>query len=951
MASPNITANLPIYRQSASGGVQVVPPAVNISAYLNLDFWKSRNDVWFLDKDGNEVPGDSPALASIELDVCENCSTALIKCYCGSSSEDRVGQVVVWTATEKFNVGLITTLHKNALRAGVPPVAPSIEPPIETPALPVEPAAAPIPVFEGFEAIALRNMEQGYIVFPIRAANKLPHIKGFQKLELSDMSAEQIHKWATQWPDANVGLLATRDGELFIDEDSSPEFREGYEAFANESFPVSRTTQSRPGHRQSHWKQTDYSLKMLKNIKQDQTKDGMFSLRFDRMLVVGEGSQHKTGSIYGIYVDSPAIPIPDKLVDYMLSLVVVCKATKPKSKTAKTCTPIPADVAEEVSSEPLTPIDAAIAPPGFVIDDAVVSDLPINRMIHEHGRNDGVSNFVFHIVRNERSIAGDWDKISEWAHYYNEIRCVPPLSEAEVNAIVDGKKGKGFEESGANALIFAKPAPPAPAPKPEPEPAAAVSLNASYPSLNGEVNPNHRPHTDLGNAERLVDAFSEDIKFCNETGQWYIWNNVKWVVSGKTGPQAHMQAVVRAIRDEIKFIPEDYDEEKKEKLMEALLKWGRKSQSNSAIMGAINQARALPLIQVKADQFDANADLLNLKNGTLNLKTGEFRPHDRKDLLTKVMNVSFDPSAIHPLFTAYLDKCQPDKDTQRFLAQAAGYSLTGSTAEDCLFLCIGKGRNGKGVFLQLLKWMLGDYALQASFDSFVATKNAGLQIRSDIARMEGARMIISSENEEDQHVAESLLKTLTGSDTIVARKPYQCEREYEPQFKLWFGINNAPRITGVDDGIWSRIYRIPWNVFIPPEERILGLRQKIANTEASGVLNWMIAGLKDYQQNRLVPSAEIRKATEEYRHSSDVIHRFLEEKCVLDAEKKVLSSQLYSTYKDWCHSSGEYWVKEKMFREYLMNRRYRTEHTETGSAWRGIGLKPVIPDVIIGGAR
>jgi putative DNA primase/helicase len=152
-------------------------------------------------------------------------------------------------------------------------------------------------------------------------------------------------------------------------------------------------------------------------------------------------------------------------------------------------------------------------------------------------------------------------------------------------------------------------------------------------------------------------------------------------------------------------------------------------------------------------------------------------------------------------------------------------------------------------------------------------------------------MVIASENEEDQRVAESLLKTLTGSDTVTARKHYEGEREYSPQFKLWFGINHEPRITGVDDGIWSRIHRIPWNVFIRPEERIPNLRTKIIDNESSGVLNWMIAGLKDYRINRLVPGEEVLRATQEYREESDQIKLFLNERCDLHTSGPITHSE------------------------------------------------------------
>jgi P4 family phage/plasmid primase-like protien len=460
-----------------------------------------------------------------------------------------------------------------------------------------------------------------------------------------------------------------------------------------------------------------------------------------------------------------------------------------------------------------------------------------------------------------------------------------------------------------------------------------------------------RKLTDLGNAERLIDVFGDDLRYCDETGRWYVWGGVKWEIAGKSGPQKKMQKVVQTIQDEADFIkPVSEDDKEAAKAKGHILVWARKSESSSAISAAIHQARSMPKIQVVVADFDADLYLLNLLNGTLNLKTFEFRAHDKADLMTKLANVNYDPSATCPKFEAFLEKSMPDKDSRRFLQQASGYSLTGSTVEDCLFLGIGAGRNGKGVFLNTLRIILGSYAQTANFNSFTASKNGGgLETRPDIARMEGARLVIASESEQDQRVAEALIKSLTGSDRITARNLYESDREYQPQFKLFFGINHPPNIRGTDEGIWSRIHRIPWNVFIKPSERIKGLKEILINEEASGILNWMIAGLRDYQQNGLVPSAEIRGATAAYRESSNVIERFLDERCTVGKDLRTGSSTLYLAYQTWCKSSGEFYEKGKAFGEDLKKAGFQSRHAENGTVWLGVGLNQPAPDLTYGG--
>jgi putative DNA primase/helicase len=440
-----------------------------------------------------------------------------------------------------------------------------------------------------------------------------------------------------------------------------------------------------------------------------------------------------------------------------------------------------------------------------------------------------------------------------------------------------------------------------------------------------------RPMTDLGNAERLVDSHGDDIRYCDETGKWFVWADAKWIQSGKSGPQTFMHEVVRDIYEEAAGM--EGEQQRK------LWNWAKRSEGNNAISGAINLARGLRGIRVSMTSFDADRYLFNLQNGTYNLKTHVFRAHDKQDLITKVSPVVYEPNATCPMWDAFLAKSVPDAETRRFLQQAVGYSLTGDTSEDCLFLNIGNGRNGKGVFLNTLKFLMGDYSIQANFDSFTARKSGGgLEVRTDIARMAGARFVVASENDQDSRLAEGLLKTLTGSDTITARKLYQEEEEYLPQFKLWFAVNNEPRIIGVDDGIWSRIHLILWSVFIKPEERILNLRERLCSEEAAGIFNWAIAGLKDYQKNRLVPSQQVLSASKSFRKNSDQIQRFMDERCEL-GDFQVSSADLYAAYKRWADETKEFQVKDRQFKHYMETRGFVFKKIETCNIWKGLKLK------------
>ena len=304
-------------------------------------------------------------------------------------------------------------------------VAVEDEPTVEaTPELAQIEETTPNTSFEGFEAIALRNAALGYRVFPVDNLKKKASIKKFPELATCD-NLDLIKHWAGKFPDASCGLLATPEGHLFIDEDDSETFRKGYEAFAGEPYPASRTTESRPNHRQSHWIQTDYTRAKLKNITQDKTKNSMFSLRFRNYLVLGEGSLHPSGSLYRVVVDSPAVEMPDKLADYILSLLIEKPRASASARNLVSAVPFQRNAGD------------AEVPPQF--------DYMHNEC--DHGRNNGVSQYAWWVYTNKPR-----EVLESWVHEYNEAHCAPPLEKSEVDDIIKGKLDKPIT-CGSNSVI------------------------------------------------------------------------------------------------------------------------------------------------------------------------------------------------------------------------------------------------------------------------------------------------------------------------------------------------------------------------------------------------------------------------------------------------------------------------------------------------------------------
>jgi putative DNA primase/helicase len=454
-----------------------------------------------------------------------------------------------------------------------------------------------------------------------------------------------------------------------------------------------------------------------------------------------------------------------------------------------------------------------------------------------------------------------------------------------------------------------------------------------------QVEPKRFNLTDSGNAERFVHLYGSSFRYCPQR-DWYRWDGKRWVADDLSRIDGAALNTVRLFGKQVDQLASSPEE------AETLTKWALKSESRTQLSAMVALARSASGIAVRASEFDRDPWLFNVQNGTVDLRTGELRPHAQSDMLTNISPVTFDPNATCPLWESFLeDIMAQNREMIDFLQRAAGYSLTGSTTEHCLFLLWGTGRNGKSTFLEAVKYVLGTYGTSAAMSAFMESHHDG--IPNDLAALSGARFVTAVESKESKRLDESKIKQITGGDTVTARFLHHEFFEFRPQFKIWLATNHRPAIMGTDEGIWRRLRLVPFTVYIADEKKDEKLPAKLV-AESSGILNWALHGLADYLRHGLMEPEGVIEATAEYREAEDWLTRFLDEHTERKAGGYVQARRLYVQYCDWAKETKEQVRPERRFADAMQEKgwvptkktRRKTRHgDEQGRFYDGLELR------------
>ncbi len=439
---------------------------------------------------------------------------------------------------------------------------------------------------------------------------------------------------------------------------------------------------------------------------------------------------------------------------------------------------------------------------------------------------------------------------------------------------------------------------------------------------------------DTGNAQRLYDAYGDILRYSYIDKRWLYYKDGKWSYDNIGFHRNIADASIELMeRERIHY--HEQDEREGTDLEKQFMKHYKKSRNFTGKTNMLKEAEHYS--PILPSMLDRKKILLNCKNGIVNLKTGAFSPHCKEEYITKITRCAYNPEAVDtPQWNKFLcDIFGGDRDLIRYIQKAVGYSLSGSTAEQCAFFLFGTGRNGKSTFLEIIRSIMGDYATNIQPQTIMVKPNSGSSPNSDIARLKGARLVTSVEPNEGMRIDEGLLKQLTGDDVVTARKLFGDEFEFKPEFKLWMATNHKPVIRGTDTGIWRRIHLIPFTVQIPENKVDRHLKYKLAK-ELEGIFLWAIEGCKLWQAEGLSMPKAVLDAVKEYQHEMDVISAFTDSCCTI-GEGEVKASQLYAVYSKWADENNEYKMSNTKF-GIEMQKRYERVKKCGGLVYVGISL-------------
>lgn len=421
---------------------------------------------------------------------------------------------------------------------------------------------------------------------------------------------------------------------------------------------------------------------------------------------------------------------------------------------------------------------------------------------------------------------------------------------------------------------------------------------------------------DFGNSQRLAAWASGTLRWLYDEDIWVRYNGIHWEKSKSAGKNAAINALNVAYNLEQRHYGEEPVGDEKKSPREKFEAWILSQKMAGKYYAAAEVAKDFEAMNQTAKDFDANPYLLGVQNGTVDLRTGQLRAGTQEEMIATVVPVAYDPEAKAPRFHEYLEESMPDPEVRAYLQRVMGYSITGETVEQLMFIHHGETNNGKSVLMDIMRKVLGDWAGGADPKALIETRSE--QHSTHIASLAGPRMLLMSESARGARLADTLIKNVTGGDMITARFMRQDNQDFEIVGKIHMATNHLPHIVS-SKSTNRRIHLLTWPVTIADEKIDLLLAEKIATNEKEGVLAWLIEGAVEWwkllqetqktgrksgRPSGLGTPAQVLVDTAKYLRDEDEVAEWMEERIDQVPDGGESAGNLYQDYKLWCEKRG-----------------------------------------------
>ncbi|MBS4461208.1 DNA primase [Aerococcaceae bacterium zg-B36] len=466
------------------------------------------------------------------------------------------------------------------------------------------------------------------------------------------------------------------------------------------------------------------------------------------------------------------------------------------------------------------------------------------------------------------------------------------------------------------------------------------TLNISDEALKGSGKPKIRQtsfsYDDMGNAQRFMSAFGENVLYSYINKVWYYYANKYWAVDELGKVYSMADYIANNIHKEPVSVSDPTNEKLVEEAVKALSKHVKATRSVKGKRNMLEDVKHH--VSVAPNEFDANGLLFNTQNGYIDLANGHLMEHSKEKKFTRISFAEYREDAECPRWLAFLDEIfEGNKELIDYMQRAIGYSLSAETSEQVMFILLGNGRNGKSVLLNVLNDVFGTYAMNIQPHTIAIKGNVSGGANPDIARLQGARFVTTTEPNRGMKFDEGVIKQITGDDKLTARFLYGTDFEFKPEFKLWMATNYKPIITGTDEGIWRRMVIIPFNYYVTPDKVDKRLTYKLKE-EITGILKWCVEGYQLWRENGLNEPKIIAEQRHEYRNEMDMVAQFVEETCIVNPLASVKASELWQFFRDWVKENNEY-DKMSSKRFYLeLGKTFGKEKRMDGNYYKGLKI-------------